>query len=142
MPEASSLKAWTYFLVRYVPDTAREEFLNLGLFLHNAEEQFLDCLFADDFRRLKRFHPQADCCFLRELQSYFEQQIQEHESNLEGYLQEMQESFSNLIQLTPPRPLLTAERRRNCNGSSKPMWANVWQLFRRRTLACVSSSGS
>jgi hypothetical protein len=109
MAEASSLKAWTYFLVRYVPDTAREEFLNLGLFLHNAEEQFLDCLFADDFRRLKRFHPQADLRFLRELQTYFEQQIQEHESNLEGYLQEMQESFSNLIQLTPPRPLLTAE---------------------------------
>jgi hypothetical protein len=109
MAEANSLKACTYFLVRYVPDTAREEFLNVGLFLHNAEEQFLDCLFADDFRRFKRFHPQADLRFLQELQTYFEQQIQEHESNLEGYLEEMQESFSNLIQLTPPRPLLTAD---------------------------------
>ncbi len=109
MAEESDLKACSYFLVRYVPDTEREEFLNIGVVLLSAEEQFLDCLFTDDFRRIRRFHPQADLGFLRELQNHFEQQIQEHENNLEGYLQEMQESFSNLIQLTPPHPLLIAD---------------------------------
>jgi hypothetical protein len=54
----------------------------------------------------------------------------------------MQESFSNLIQLTPPRPLLAAEPQ-----------AEMQQLFERfvgkrradfppQTLACASSSGS
>jgi hypothetical protein len=103
------LKACSYSLVRYVPDTEREEFLNIGVFLHIAAEQFLDCLFTDDFRRVKRFHPQADVALLRELQGHFEHEIQQHENDLAGYLREMQESYSNLIEITPPRPLLAAE---------------------------------
>jgi hypothetical protein len=109
MADESNIQACTYFLVRYVPNTARQEFLNIGLFLHNAGEQFLDCLFTDDLRRIKRFHPQADLRFLLDLQSHFEQQIQEHENDFEGYLREIQESFSNLIQITPAHTLLTAE---------------------------------
>lgn len=101
-----TLKECSYFLVRYVPDVAREEFLNIGLFLHIPEEGFLDCMFTDDFHRLRRFHPQADTRFLRELQPYFEQQIKEHENDLAAYIREMQDSFSNLIQLTVPRTCL------------------------------------
>jgi hypothetical protein len=114
------LKACSYSLVRYVPNTEREEFLNIGVFLHSADEQFLDCLITDDFRRVKRFHPQVDLGLLRDLQGHFEQQIQEHENDLAGYLRETQESFSNLIQITPPRPLLTAEPQ-----------AEIQQLFER-----------
>lgn len=109
MAGESKLRECTYFLVRYVPDAAREEFLNIGVFLHSPAEEFLDCLFTDDLRRIKRFHPQADTELLRELQSHFEQQIKEHESDLSGYIREMQESFSNLIQVTPPRACLAAE---------------------------------
>jgi hypothetical protein len=109
MPSGGKLKACSFFLVRYVPDLTREEFLNIGLFLHSPEDKFLDCCFTDDLPRIRRFHPHADTEFLRELQPYFEEQIHEHENDLEGYLQEMQESFSNLIQLTPPRPCLASE---------------------------------
>lgn len=98
------MKDCSFFLVRYVPDMVRDEGLNIGLLLHSPEEDYLDCLFTDDFRRIKRFHQQADLEFLRELQPYFEEQIKEHESDLEGFLKEMQESLSNLIQVTPPRP--------------------------------------
>ena len=106
MVEESRLKECSYFLVRYVPDIVRDEFLNICLFLHSPEEEFLDCLFTDDFRRIKRFHPQADTRFLRELQAYFEQQIKEHEANLPGLIQEMRDSYSNLIQLSEPRACL------------------------------------
>ncbi len=99
----------SYFLVRYVPDVAREEFLNIGLFLYIPAEGFLDCVFTDDFHRVRRFHPRADTKFLRELQPYFEQQIQEHEGRLDAYLAEIQESFSNLIQLTRPRTCLLSQ---------------------------------
>jgi len=109
MAEESKLRECSYFLVRYVPDVAREEFLNIGVFLHSPAEEFLDCLFSDDIRRIKRFHPQADTELLRELQSHFEQQIKEHESDLSGYIREMQESFSNLIQVSLPRTCLVAE---------------------------------
>src|SRR5208337_3504628 len=120
MAVEGSLKACSYYVVRYVPHAEREEFLNIGLLLHSVEEQFLDCLFIRDFRRLKRFHRQADLEFLRDLQSYFEQQIQQHEDNLQGFLDEMQQSLSHLIQLAPVRPVLAAEPQ-----------AQLQQLFER-----------
>jgi hypothetical protein len=109
MGEESKLKECSYFLVRYVPDVAREEFVNIGLFLHSPEEEFLDCLFTDDVQRVRRFHPQADLELLRELQPHFEQQIQEHESDLKGFIREMQESYSDLIQVTEPRTCLLTD---------------------------------
>jgi len=109
MAEESKSKPCSFFLVRYVPDLVRDECVNIGLFLYSPAERYLGCLFTDDFRRIKRFHPQADLEFLRELQEDFAQQIDEHESDLEGYLREMQESFSNLIQVTPPRTCFLAD---------------------------------
>jgi hypothetical protein len=109
MPNESNLKSCMYYLVRYVPHAEREEFLNIGVLLHSPEEQFLDCLFTDDLRRIKRFHPQADLEFLRDLQSYFEQQIQQHEENLPGFLEELRQSLSHLVQLAPERPVLASE---------------------------------
>lgn len=109
MAEESKLKQCSFFLVRYVPDLVRDEGLNIGLFLHSPEQEYLDCLFTRDFGRVKRLHPQADLKFLEELQSYFEQQIKEHETDLESYIREMQESFSNLIQVTDPRTCLTSD---------------------------------
>ena len=111
MVEDSELKQCSYFLVRYVPDVVKQEFINIGLFLFCPAEQFLDCLFSDDSRRVTRFHPQADTEFFKLLQSDFEQQIGKHEEDLEGYIREMQQSYSNLIQLSPPRTCLTADLR-------------------------------
>ena len=109
MLDEGSLKSCWYYLVRYVPHTEREEFLNIGLLLHSVEDQFLDCLFTRDLRRVKRFHPQADLEFLRDLQSHFEQQIQQHEDNLQGFLEGMQQTLSHVIQFAPARPTLAAE---------------------------------
>jgi hypothetical protein len=109
MADESNLKSCAYYLVRYVPHAEREGFINIGLLLHSAEEQFLDCLITHDLRRVKRFHPQADLEFLRDLQGHFEQQIQAHEDNLQGFLNGMEQSLSHVIQLAPERPVLAAE---------------------------------
>jgi hypothetical protein len=109
MASQNKLKECSYFLVRYVPDVTREEFLNIGLFLHIPAEEYLDCIFTDDIRRIRRFHPKADTRLLRDLQPYFEQQLKEREGVLDEYVREMQESFSNLIQVTPPRTCLMLE---------------------------------
>jgi len=109
MAEETQLKPCSFFLVRYVPDIVRDEGLNIGLFIYSPQEDYLDCLFSDDFRRVRSFHPQADTDLLRELPSHFEQQIKERESSLADYVREMQESYSNLIQVTSPRPCLTAD---------------------------------
>lgn len=109
MADDSQLKKCALFLVRYVPDLVRDESVNIGIFLHSPRERYLGCLFTDDFRRVKRFHPRADVDLLRELQSDFEKQIEEHENDLENYIQSMQQSYSNLIQLAEPRSCLLAE---------------------------------
>ncbi len=104
----TKLKPGSFFLVRYVPDLVRDEGLNIGVFLHSPEEEYLHCLFTDDWRRIKRFHPGADLDFLRELQEHFEQRIEEHERDWQGFLREMQESYSTALQLSEPRPCLLA----------------------------------
>jgi hypothetical protein len=107
MAKDRRLKRCSYFLVRYVPDVEKGEFINIGVFLFCPAEQFLDCLFSDDSRRVKRFHPQADTEFFKLLQADFEDQIKKREGDLEAYIREMQQSYSNLIQLSPPRQCLT-----------------------------------
>lgn len=106
MADVPQFRECSLFVVQYVPDVVRGEFLNIGVFLYSPGENYLGCLFTDDFRRVKRFHPQADLEFLRELQQDFEQQIDEHSDQLESYLHGMEDSFSNLIQLSPVRACL------------------------------------
>ncbi|MFB3922266.1 MAG: DUF3037 domain-containing protein [Terriglobia bacterium] len=109
MAEETKPKPCTFFLVRYVPDIARDEGLNIGLFLYSQQEEYLDCLFTDDFRRVRDFHPQADLELLKALPEHFEQQIKEREKELDVFIREMQESYSNLIQVTPPRGCLAVD---------------------------------
>ncbi len=109
MAEDSKLKECSYFLVRYVPDVVKGEFINIGVFLFCPAEQFLDCMFSDDWRRVKRFHPRADIEFFKLLQSDFEDQIEKREGDFAGYVREMQQSYSNLIELSPARTCLTAD---------------------------------
>lgn len=106
MSGSKDLKECSLLLVNYVPDTVRGEYLNIGLFLYSPQENYLGCLFTDDFRRVKRFHPQADLDFLRELQQDFEQQIEDNNEDLESYLKWMEQSFSNLVQISPSRTCL------------------------------------
>ena len=133
MVKESDLKECSYFLVRYVPDVVKGEFINIGVFLFCPDEQFLDCEFSDDWRRLKRFHPQADTEFFKLLQTDFddqikklkeeleeesrkrkesvEDQIKRREEGLRRYVRDMQQSYSNFIQLSAPRACLTPNLR-------------------------------
>ncbi len=111
MANENHTKACSYYLVRYAPHAEREEFLNIGILLYSQEEQFLDCLITRDLRRVKDFHRQADLEFLRGLQGYFEQQIQQHEDDLQGFIAGMEQSLSQVIQLSAARPVAAAAPR-------------------------------
>jgi len=109
MPDDTKLKKCALYLVQYVPNLVRGERVNIGIFLHSPREKYLGCLFTDDFRRVKRFHPQADIEFLRALQPDFEKQIDDSGEDLDRYIQYMQRTFSNLIQVEEPRTCLLAD---------------------------------
>lgn len=106
MAERTSLKPCAYFVVRYAANLLRGEGLNIGILLHCPEEKYLGCLFANDFRWLRRIDPRADLELLGELQQDFEQQIETNEPNPDGYLRALAESLSNSIQLEGPRGCL------------------------------------
>ncbi|MGH9360052.1 MAG: DUF3037 domain-containing protein [Terriglobia bacterium] len=113
-------KQCSLFVVRYVPNVVRNEGLNIGVLLHCPEEKYLGCLFAEDFRRVKRLDSRADLALLRALQEDFERQIEEHEGGIEAYLRVLTGTFSNLIQLEGPRPCLLQD----------PV-ADIQQVYRR-----------
>lgn len=109
MAEGTKLKECSLFLVQYVPDPVKGETLNIGILLHSPKDEYLGCLFTRDLRRVKRFHPRADLELLRELQSDFEQQIEEHGDKLGEYLAYVQKNFSNLVQVGAPRTCLVRD---------------------------------
>ena len=109
MSDQPKLKPCSFFLLRYVPDLRRDEALNLGVFLHSPEEKYLGCVLTDDFRRVRRLHPQADLELLRALPQHFDEEIDRRGGDLDAYIREMQESYSNLIQVSDPRPCLLAD---------------------------------
>jgi len=109
MTDEPRLKPCSFFLLRYAPDPVRNEVLNIGVFLHYPEEKYLGCVLTDDFRPIKRLHPQADLELLRALQQHFDEEIDRRGDDLDAYVREMQESYSNLIQVSDPRPCLLAD---------------------------------
>jgi hypothetical protein len=80
--------------------------MDIGVLLHCPQAQFLDCLFTEDIRGVQQFHPEADLEFLQELQPHFEREIGENEKRLPAYIKGMQESYSNLIQISEPQSIM------------------------------------
>ncbi len=109
MAVADRLKPCSYYVVRYAPNVLRSEGLSIGVLVYCPEDTYLGCLFTDDFRRIRRVDPNADHRLIRELQHAFEEQIEEHEGDLEGYLRTLSESLSNAIRLEPPRACLLGD---------------------------------
>ena len=100
------MKPCVFYLIRYVPNVSTGQFITVGVFLHCPQAQFLDCLFTEDLRGVQQFHPEADLEFLQELQPHFEREISENEKRLPAYIKGMQESYSNLIQMSDPQPIV------------------------------------
>lgn len=106
MTGETRLKPCSYFVVRYAANLIRGEGVNIGVLLHCPEEHYLGCLFAGDFRWVRRHDPRADLELLGALQQDFEEQFELREPHPEGYLRELSESLSNTIQLEGPRACL------------------------------------
>src|SRR5437867_344422 len=67
----------SFRLLRYVPDSARDEFINIGVLVLGAEGRFAGRRMAndEDLRRLRCLHPAADVGLLRAWQSQIEREM-------------------------------------------------------------------
>jgi DUF3037 family protein len=98
-----------FFLLRYVPDAVKGEFVNFGLMaIENGPDgaRLIDVRFTRDWGRVLCLDPQADVDVLSALQKEIRQEIGRKRDEL-TLLRKMEDSFSGVVQLSPVVPVLT-----------------------------------
>jgi hypothetical protein len=98
-----------FFLLRYVPDAVKGEFVNFGLLaLESGSDgaSLVDVRFTKDWRRVQCLDPQADLDVLEALQREIRQEIGQRLDRA-VLLRRMEDSFSNLVQISAVMPALT-----------------------------------
>ena len=91
-----------FFLLRYVPDAVKEEFVNIGVVMFEPAangQGFADVRFTRDWRRVWCLDPQADVEMLEALERDIRRQITDTHGR-EVLIRRLQDSLSNTIQLT------------------------------------------
>ena len=98
-----------FFLLRYVPDAVKGEFVNFGLMaIENGANgaELIDVRFARDWGRVLCLDPQADVDVLAALQNEIRQEIGRTKDQV-TLLKRMEDSFSGLVHVSPVMPALT-----------------------------------
>jgi hypothetical protein len=103
----AELRKFDYFLLRYVPNAVRDEFVNIGLVMTESggEEGFAGLHFTKDWRRARRVDPNIDIEVLEALGREVEQRLLGVKQRA-TLLHEMMDSYSNLLQISPVRHCL------------------------------------
>jgi Protein of unknown function (DUF3037) len=87
-----------YFLLQYVPDPVRNEFVHVGVILREMSGRVASVRFTSDWRRVRCLDPNADTGMLEGLESELRRRFQEEpEGNL---MHVLEDSFSNSVQMT------------------------------------------
>jgi len=90
--------------VRYVPDPVRNEFVNIGVLLREAgRPESAVVRFTKDWSRVRCVDPDADTTMLEALEAEVRLRLMEDGQPL---MKALEDSFSNLLQITPPRACL------------------------------------
>ncbi len=114
----AAFKQCEFFLLRYVPDVVKGEFVNLGVvLLEEGENGFTDVRFLRDWRRVRGLDPEADVELLESYEAEMRRLLQSRLPEIINYrgpmarrewlLQQMQESFSGALEITPMTAVLT-----------------------------------
>ena len=97
-----------FFLLRYVPDAIKDEFVNIGVVLVEPDANgagFADIRFTRDWQRVKCLDPAADVQMLEALEDDLRKRLSE--AGRAEFLTLINESFSNSLQLSPTKRCLT-----------------------------------
>jgi hypothetical protein len=100
-----------FFLLRYVPDAVKDEFVNVGVVMVEAGAnggEFADVRFTRDWRRVRCLDPQADVEMLAALEREIRGQLATTHDR-EVLLRRLEDSFSNVIQLSAAKGCLAED---------------------------------
>jgi hypothetical protein len=100
-----------FFLLRYVPDAVKDEFVNIGVVMVEAGANgggFAEVRFTRDWRRVRCLDPQADVEMLGALEREIRGQLAAtHDRAV--LLRRLEDSFSNVIQISPAKGCLAED---------------------------------
>ena len=86
-----------FFLLRYVPDAVKNEFVNIGLVLL-PQAGGAELRFTRDWSRVRCLDPQADLDLLGALEVDLREKLREMNGDRDFILRKIQDSFSNALQ--------------------------------------------
>jgi hypothetical protein len=93
-----------FLLVRYVPDTVKNEFVNIGVVLREAgRPEAAEVRFTRDWSRVRCLDPDADVEMLEALENEIRASMADGANDLLGRIAD---SFSNVLQVTEPKACL------------------------------------
>jgi hypothetical protein len=103
-----NLRAFRYRVLRYTPNLIRDEWVNIGILLEETEglrRRRARLIEEGEMARVRRLHPDADEAVLRALPSDWEA----HAEADEAYLRKLEDTLSNVIQLTEEKAVLAED---------------------------------
>jgi len=93
-----------FFLVRYVPDPVRNEYVHVGVILREPAGRVASVKFTADWRRVRCLDPEADTGMLEGLEGELRRRFaEEPKGNL---MHVLEDSFSNCVQITRAKAFL------------------------------------
>jgi len=95
-----------FFLVQYVPDPVRGEFVNVGVLLREAGGRVAQVKFTRDWARVRCADPDADIDMLEALEQEIEVRLTEHREDMPYVLKTLEDSLSNGVQISEPKACL------------------------------------
>lgn len=96
-----------FFLVRYVPDVVKNEFVNIGVLLREAGQAGGTVVrFTRDWARVRCMDPDADTAMLEALEVEVRQRLGEQGPDVQPVMKVLEDSFSNSVQITSAKGCL------------------------------------
>ena len=100
-----------YHILRYAPNLLRDEWVNIGVLLEQAEGERRAVRIVEEghLGRVRRLHPEADLDLLRALPADFSARLSGPQSRVAEEIRKMTDTLSNGVQLSPAKGLLAAD---------------------------------
>src|ERR1700752_3650704 len=102
----------TYRILRYVPNLMRDEWVNIGVLLEDGPgaQRAIKLIEEDsEFARVRRLNPTMDDSLLRGLAGTFEAELSKPNEAGGGYLEKLDQTLSNAVQLGPVKGVLAED---------------------------------
>jgi hypothetical protein len=104
----SENRQYEFFLLRYVPDAVKNEFVNIGVVLVEHDSSYAEVRLTGDWRRVRCLDPNADIELLEGLERDIRTQLAKSDSRAQ-LITRLHDSFSNLVQVTEAKGCLGDE---------------------------------